>query len=133
MIRSHKYTVNKGSFNKCVNNGTFVLRSKLELKFAKLIDSSSNVIRWACEPFSIQYYFTYDKKYHRYTPDFIVETTDGVSIVEIKPYKKLIMESQKTNLDKIDFIKNRDKWEAIEKYCKEQNMTFRVVTEKDIK
>lgn len=132
-IKSNKYKVTSSRFRKCKNKNPFTLRSKLELKFVQLIDFAENVIEWVCEPFSIPYYFSVDKKVHNYTPDFLIKTTTETLIIEIKPYKKLLKESQKTDDDKIDFIRNTDKWNAANKFCEENNLVFKIVTEKDVK
>ena len=66
------------------NQGTIKLRSKLEAKYASILDDSS--IDWYYEPKSFPYL---DKKGKRrtYTPDFYLPTED--KYIEVKGFKKV--------------------------------------------
>ena len=97
-------------------------RSSWEQFYMKVLDSSNRVNKWGCEVLPIQYYDTQQNKFRRYFPDFFILLEDGSRhIHEIKPA------SQRKNQNNID------KWKAAEDYCSNHNITFRVVTEIDLK
>ena len=122
-------------------NPTF--RSSYELKFMKYCDRNANVVQWASEPFSIRYYLPTDGKWRKYFPDFltITRTKDGnleTSLIEIKPANQT-KPPKKGNKKKStilrehnDWIMNQSKWEAAQKYCKRQGISFKIFTEKEL-
>ena len=143
--------------NKYKGAGPCTLRSSWEIKFAILLDKREDVLEWNCEEVIIPYLFeskpnTYTK--HRYFVDFWMKVKDKDGrikeyLIEVKPFKEYQMA---TNLEGIQrpkritkyFIqkvqaamKNKAKWDAAKKYCKEQrllgrNIEFLVLTEKDL-
>lgn len=125
-----------------VNN--IILRSNWEKQFAILLDKDPRVIKWASEEYPIMYRNPHDNKIHKYYPDFIVsvKSRDGSEkkyIIEIKPYRqtkppkinrkktKGLLQEQKT------YEVNEAKWKACEKFCRENNLEFLKITEKNIK
>ena len=69
----------------------------------------------------IKYFSNYKNKNRTYLPDFKVEYTDGrIEIIEIKPRYQLEWEEVK------------EKKSAAEKYCQENNMTYRILTENEL-
>lgn len=106
------------------------------------LDRSPNVIEWSSEEISITYIdpTRTKRRVRRYFPDFIfkVNGKQGIKtyMVEIKPLKetmppktrnkKLLQEEQ------IKYVVNQSKWAAAEQYCKERNIQFVVITEKNL-
>lgn len=124
-----------------------IYRSSLELKFMVFCDRHSNIIKWASEPFSIPYYNTLDEKVHQYYLDFwILLNEDGIEnkyLIEIKPSTQIVepvFESKyKTPkqlknyiYSKKNYIVNTCKWKAAINVCKNNNMQFKILTEKDL-
>ena len=66
----------------------------------------------------IAYYDTENKKRH-YIPDFLVEYLGGRKVLyEVKPFERKGSET------------NKRKFKAAREYCKDNNMKFKVITEK---
>ena len=54
-------------------------------------------------------------------------------IVEIKPSSQSTMEAAgNNNQNKLSVVVNTAKWQAAQIWCRRQQITFRVITEKDI-
>ena len=110
------------------------------------MDHNSNVIEWASEPLAVPYLFSLDGKVHRYYPDIIckIQTKHGIKqfMLEIKPAKQTVEPSKPKNRslkrkkryenEMFTYIKNKDKWEAAEKFCEEHGYEFKLITEADI-
>jgi hypothetical protein len=119
-----------------------VYRSSWELRFLRYLDNNPNVIRYSSEEVIIPYYNRLDKKMHRYFPDFYMEvmTETGLKkyIVEIKPEVQKNQPIKKGRVSKrfvretILFEINSAKWEAADKFCKDNGIEFIILTEKDL-
>ena len=109
-------------------------------------DKNSNVLEWGSEEIIIPYRSPVDNRIHRYYPDFYVKaiTRNGrstKSIIEIKPYdqtkqpkRKNTRKVTKRYLSEVKtFAINNAKWKAADSYCKDRRMTFRILTEKELK
>lgn len=120
-------------------------RSGWERTLCVKFDTSPNIIKWAIEPFTIQYLSPLDHKMHRYWPDFIVVYKDasspsGVStlLIEVKPLKesqvpkKQGKSKQRQLKESETYIINKAKWQAAAKFCKQQGWKFVVMTENEI-
>lgn len=121
-----------------------IFRSGLELKFFRFCDSNPNILQWGSENVIIPYYSKVEKKWRKYYTDGYVKILEGKTItkylVEIKPYKQTIPPTEskrkkKKNLlyEKVQWSINSDKWEYAKAYCKQHNMKFLILTEKDLK
>ena len=102
-----------------------VYRSLWERRFMLYCDKSVNILEWDSESIHIPYISPKDDKWHNYYPDFYIKYRDMsgqviVALIEIKPYFQ----------KKWDV--NVAKWDACQKYCDEQNMDFRVLTEREL-
>lgn len=91
----------------------FYFRSLLELSF---LVRNENLNIKSAEKINIKYNF--NGTCRTYHPDFLI---DNNCLIEIKPF----------NL--INTIMNKAKFEAAKQYCFNENLTFKVLTEKDIK
>lgn len=116
-----------------------VYRSLLERKFMRYCDLSDNVTQWASEELPIIYRSPLDRKIHRYFPDFIVKMKTGNRyMVEIKPSRQCVKPKtpkRKTKAfmrESLEYIKNQAKWSAAKIYCEDNNLEFKLITEKDI-
>ena len=121
------------------NPNNIVYRSLLERKFMVYCDNNPGITNWASEELPIPYYNPVTKKVHRYFPDFIIKTSKGKRfMIEIKPAKYLKPPKPQAKRTKrffgeqVEFIKNQAKWKAASAYCEDQNMEFKVLTEKEL-
>ena len=87
------------------------------------LDKNPDVIEWSYEELKIPYLSNKSTgKLRNYIPDFKVKYTNGeICLIEIKPKKKLNQLSVKKKIDA-----------AIE-WCNAHGMSFRVVTEIELK
>lgn len=83
---------------------------------------------------------------HRYYPDIIakIKTNEGVKkyIIEVKPLKQTkppvkpknsnAKRVKRYNNEMLMYIKNVDKWEATESFCKKKGYEFKIITETDL-
>jgi hypothetical protein len=118
-------------------------RSLWERKFCKYLDESKKIIRWSFEPIKIPYLSPADGKMHKYIPDFLLEVKKNnseveVIMVEIKPEKQtkeptMGKKRKKTYLNEaIIYEINAKKWDAAKKFCDENGIQFKILTEKDL-
>lgn len=96
-------------------------RSSWEREYIKFLDRNNNVISFTKEKDKIAYINTDDHK-RWYIPDFLIEYKNGnKELIEIKPSCYLKHEV------------NKRKFKAAREFCKENNMSFKVITEKYLK
>lgn len=124
-----------------------IYRSKWEYKFCLYCDNEERIKKWSMESIKIPYDVIYNGNYvtKTYIPDFWVqiEKIDGETeeiVFEIKPQKELEepIEPKKMSIKSLQnyeyrlktYLKNINKWEAADKYCKKRGMSFHVITEK---
>lgn len=133
-----------------INDG-IIYRSSWEQKFMTYCDLNPSVRFWSSETAVIPYFNPIDQKMHKYYVDFwlMTSTPTGVIkkyLVEIKPSSQLVKPKplvegkkyKKTQLKSfewamVEFIKNSAKWAAATEFCKQYDMKFIVVTEKELK
>ena len=110
------YTCNKTGM-------TYSFRSGWEQKMMQYLDSSSEVESWTYEQIVIEYISNIrTKKIRRYYPDFFVKYFDGhCELLEIKPKRK------------IEQLAVRKKAEAARAWCETRNITYKILTEIDLK
>ena len=114
-----------------------VYRSLWELQVFKWCDANPKVKGWSSEEIVIPYYYDADKRYHRYFPDIKIIFEDKILLVEIKPEKETVpptgpKRTKKYINEGFTYIKNMNKWEAAESYCKDRNWQFQIWTEKTL-
>ena len=122
---------------KYVGKGTPRYRSGWELTFMMFLDSNDNVLNWASEPVRIPYRHPLTGKITAYVPDFIVtyrgpNNTVKAEMIEIKPKNQSLVESKMNANQRATVAVNYCKWDAATKWCKQQGLVFRVITEDDI-
>lgn len=112
-------------------------RSGWEMVFMRFCDNNPSVLQWASESITIPYRNPLTNRQTIYVPDFFVvyQTRTGrqvAELVEIKPRKQSIIEGRQSARDRAAVAVNYAKWEAATKWCRQQGITFRVITEQDI-
>lgn len=124
-----------------INN--IVYRSLWELKFMKWCDSNQSVLEWGSETVIVPYISPLDKKIHRYFVDFYIKVKNKEGkiqkyLVEIKPEKftkppAVPTKKTKKFIDEVfQYGVNDAKWKAAFEFCKDRNMQFVILTEKDL-
>ena len=122
-------------------------RSSWERKFMIMCDTKDNVVKWSSEPVEIKYIWSFDKREHKYYPDFYMKTKteDGFEefLVEIKPEAQIKKPSPPTKKSQKalksykflaeQFIKNRDKYAYAKSWAENRGWRFIVLTEKTLK
>lgn len=102
--------------------GACKCRSKLELSYVDVLDSSDEICSYAYETLIVKYISNKRSgKVRRYIPDFVVETMryNKLVIVEVKP------------LSKIAFSANIKKSTAARNWARANNALYVIVTEKE--
>jgi hypothetical protein len=137
--------INKKKYKGDANN--IIARSGLEKKYFMYCDRNPNVLEWSSEEKIVNYRSPIDNNPHRYFLDLWVKvkTKSGEikeAIIEIKPLSKTQPpKPPKNNNTKAknrykeeikEYMVNKSKWEAAEKWAKKKGMTFQILTEKDI-
>lgn len=124
-----------------------IYRSSLELRLMNFLDTHSSVISWQSEELWVPYRSPKDRRVHRYFPDFIVEVrgVDGEIVkqmIEVKSYRETIEPtvkktstgrySRQTLRSLLIWGINQAKWKAAREYCSKNDMTFKLITEKEL-
>ena len=112
-------------------------RSSWERSVFQFLDENTNVISWASEPIRIPYVNPFTGKNTNYIPDLLIKYIDRrgkehVELIEIKPSTQTFQESAKSKYDKASVILNHAKWKQASNWCKQYDITFRILTESDI-
>jgi hypothetical protein len=133
----------QGKFNlknprKYIGNRTPTYRSSWEWAFMQFCDNNPAVEKWASESIKIPYRDPLTGKHTIYVPDFFISYADKnggkhAELIEIKPSSQAIRENVgKNKVNQAHYIRNMAKWEAARAWCQQQNIRFRVISEKDI-
>ena len=116
-----------------------IYRSNWERKFMVYCDRTEDITYWASEELAIPYINPIDRKKHRYYPDFIIKTTKGKRyMIEIKPAIQTRRPKPRTKKTKsfmresLEYIKNVAKWQAADVYCNDNDLEFKIFTEKEL-
>lgn len=112
-------------------------RSSWENTVMRFLDSHPSVIQWASESIKISYINPLTGKHAQYIPDFLIIYQDKNGnrkheLVEVKPKSQSIGEAARSRSDKAAQILNAAKWTAAMSFCKQNGLTFRILTESDI-
>lgn len=124
------------------NSSNIIYRSLWERKFMVFCDGNTNILKWSSEEVAIPYFFTVDKKIHKYYVDFIIQMQDKNNVIktyliEIKPKKQTTQPVKKKNTKRyirelLEWEKNNCKWQAATNYAKEKNWEFKILTEHEL-
>lgn len=127
---------NRNKYRGDVDN--VVYRSGWEKSTFLWCDNEPSVKEWSSEEIVIPYLYEVDRRYHRYFPDLIIKFTSGKTIlVEIKPFKETSpptgnRRTKQYISEGLTYVKNMNKWEAANEYCKDRGWEFQVWTEKEL-
>jgi hypothetical protein len=122
---------------KFIGNTLPTYRSGWENTVMQFFDNHPNVKFWSSESVSIPYHDPVTGKNRKYIPDFLVvyETIDKkriVEMVEVKPSKETGMKKVKGAKAQSVIATNQAKWASAIKYCEQNGIKFRVITELEI-
>lgn len=124
--------------DKYVGKKTPLARSSWEFVFMRMLDEHEGVQNWASESIQIPYRDPLTGKQTIYVPDFFIVYVDKdkkkhAEVVEVKPSNHTLLEKVgKSRYNQEQYVKNMAKWEAANKWCKQQGIRFRVVSEDEI-
>lgn len=131
------YTVK--NIEKYIGNKPPKYRSSWELAFMRFCDNHPAVVKWASEAIQIPYKNPLTGRQSIYVPDMFVQFRDREGkfrseLIEIKPLSQMLLESGKkiSERDRLAIAINHAKWKSAAQFCRFKNMTFRVVSEKDL-
>ena len=115
-------------------NTPIIYRSSYEKVFIQWLESNKNVVHWGSECVKIPYVNKATGEKHTYYPDYVVEKTDGVYLIEIKPYSQTRQPVgvPRESYQWQEYVKNISKWEAAQEFCEQHNMKFKILTEHTI-
>ena len=148
--RSYKGTYKPKNPDKYAGNvKNIVYRSLLERTFMVWLDTNPSVLKWSSEEDIIPYISPVDNRYHRYFPDFRILCIDADTkkpkeyLIEVKPYsqtqepkqskKKHWKSKQRYIRECMTYAVNQAKWKAAQKICEQNDITFKILTEKEIR
>lgn len=134
---AYKTTFNPKNIKKYIGDCTKIkCRSLWERNVCKFCDENPNILKWAFEELPIKYMNPIDKKIHTYYPDFLIQFIKEEKIyswmIEVKPKKQTFLKETASKKEKITWIINDAKWKAAKRYCDQNNMEFKIITEKEI-
>jgi hypothetical protein len=112
-------------------------RSGWEFGFMKFLDNNINILQWASEAVQIPYCHPLTGKQTIYVPDFLItyrtkNNTMRAELIEIKPKSQSIIEEKMKSRDRAVVAINYAKWASAQKWCKQNGVIFRVLTESDL-
>ena len=125
------------------NSQNIIYRSLWERKFMVYCDTNDKILEWGSEEIIIPYISPWDGKVHRYFPDFYIKVkqSDGnlkKFIIEVKPKKqtrppKPVVRKTKRWINEVrTFGINEAKWKHATKWCKDNDMEFKILTEEEL-
>lgn len=118
-LQPHKY-YKYGSFFSIKNNKQIFYRSSYEKIYYKYLENNNMVISYVVEPIKIKY-LNHKGLKRNYIPDVLVEYNNSIKeLTEIKP--ECFLKNEITIL----------KIKALKKYCKENNLIPKIITEKEL-
>ena len=116
-----------------------VYRSLLERRFMRYCDLNQDILYWASEELPIRYFNPIDKKFHRYFPDFVVKTSKQKKyMIAVKPSRQIgkpkppKKKTKSYMRESFEYIKNQAKWQAAKSYCEDNDLEFKIISEKDL-
>ena len=119
-----------------------ICRSSWENKFCSWCDLNENIIEWGSEEFFIPYRAP-DGRVRRCFPDFIMKVRENSGdiktyVIEVKPAKQTKRPKPRKKVTKSYLYEcktyevNQAKWKAASEWCKDHQVEFKIVTEKEL-
>ena len=120
-----------------------IYRSLWERRVMVHLDENPGVVKWSSEEVVIPYLSPVDNRWHRYFPDFYVQTKNKQGmlesrILEVKPKSQAVAPKAKKRVTKqyiqevMTYGINEAKWKAATEYCKDRKWKFMLITEDDL-
>lgn len=111
-----------------------IYRSGWEHSFMRFCDNNEHILQWASESVVIPYRHPLTGKMANYIPDFLItyrtrNNTMRAELIEIKPRGQSVIEEKMKPKDRAIVAINYAKWDAAQKWCQQNGLTFRVLTE----
>ena len=133
-FQSGKYTLSNP--DKYLGKRVPHYRSGWELAVFRMCDNHPAILGWGSETHRIPYKNPLTGRKTTYVPDLLLVYKDKkgqnhAEMVEIKPSSQTLGEAR-TQQQKASAVVNHAKWAAANAWCKQQGMSFRVITEKQI-
>lgn len=131
-----KYTIKNPE--KYAGNKSPTYRSGWEFHFMKFCDEHPSITQWASEAIRIPYRNPLTGKQTIYVPDFFIAYNDAkgrshAELIEVKPSNQAVKENLgKSKHNQVHYVINQAKWEAARTWSKQNKITFRIITEKDL-
>ena len=122
---------------KYVGKGKIIYRSSWENHFMIFCDTNPSVLEWASEPIRIPYVNPITGNKTTYVPDFLIRYKDKSNLVkteliEIKPLDQTHLKEGMNINQRATIALNHAKWTMAQKWCKQQGITFRIISKEDI-
>ena len=125
------------------NSQNIIYRSLWERKFMVYCDTNDKVLEWGSEEIIIPYISPWDGKVHRYFPDFYIKVKQSSGdlkkfIIEVKPKKQtrppkpVVRKTKRWINEGRTFGINEAKWKHATKWCKDNDMEFKILTEEEL-
>lgn len=119
------------------DHSNVIYRSMWEKYVFMWCDSNPKVKAWSSEEIVVPYYYDVDKRYHRYYPDLKIVMEGQTILVEIKPKKeteppKGQRKTKQYINEGLTYVKNMNKWEAANNFCKDRKWEFQIWTEETL-
>ena len=125
------------------NSQNIIYRSLWVRKFMVYCDTNDKILEWGSEEIIIPYISPWDGKVHRYFPDFYIKVRQSSGnlkkfIIEVKPKKqtrppKPVERKTKRWINDVrTFGINEAKWKHATKWCKDNDMEFKILTEEEL-
>lgn len=124
--------------DKYIGLGNPIYRSSWEIAVMRMCDENPAIQNWASESVKIPYRDPLTGKQTVYVPDFLVVFVDNknnkrAELWEVKPVNQTLLEKVgKNKYNQAQFVKNQVKWAAAKNWCKQNGLTFRIITEHDL-
>ncbi len=118
-----------------------VTRSSWETKVMKFFDENPSVVMWVSEELKLPYISPIDNRQHMYHVDFMAKMRlrDGsfkTYAIEVKPFFQTQIPAKTNKVRYINemstYLINQAKWKAATEFCKQKNIEFIILTEKDL-
>ena len=124
------------------NINNIICRSSWETKFCGYCDLNENILEWGSEEFFIPYRAP-DGKTRRYFPDFIIKVKENTGkiktyVIEVKPFKQTKPPRKRKKVTQSyiyeckTYATNQAKWQAANEWCKDHQVEFKIITEREL-
>jgi len=122
---------------KYIGKGSIRMRSSWETSFASFLDLNDNILEWNSEGIRIPYKHPLKNKMTTYVPDFLIRYRDKknnviTELIEIKPYGQAVLKEGMNANARATIAVNMAKWSAARKWCAQNGLKFRIITEREL-